>query len=529
MSPRIPSNQLSIYLIEDEYSEPQKIFKDLEALSSEEIDDVGTIYYVSSYTSTPSWINKFFGQSFNNAIGDENGRLFKIFNASSKAAFVVRSSEKTFIICFGYGHTLLNPGVWEERFGLKVVLNIIDPESLRSIDKINMAAVPKLSKEQIAKDGTAADFGIDIEQDLVQGITGKSKSEEFGQTITGKDALNVSVKKDVSTIKEFLALCYEKYQSDDYKTNFAWIDQVAEIKDPHQIATLNNQLIDKIKSEDFEKVWMSIPEIVNWENVAEFRVGKSKASLGDDVHLPIFLNSLPHDEREELSLEHLKNETIDCISANDDRVIDSWKAYNCLYCEIEEDEIHILSNGKWYKIDKDFANQVNVGFLSLSSAEESMALPVCKDGEHEDKYNVRVASEVTGLCSMDRKLISHGGGYSKIEFCDLLTSDKKILHVKRYGASSVLSHLFAQGLVSGQLFLSDNDFREKVKHKLPDTHKSLIPSTKPNSKDYEIIFAIISNSPDPLDIPFFSKANLRSTKRRLEAFCYTVSLQQISS
>jgi uncharacterized protein (TIGR04141 family) len=119
--------------------------------------------------------------------------------------------------------------------------------------------------------------------------------------------------------------------------------------------------------------------------------------------------------------------------------------------------------------------------------------------------------------------------YSKIEFCDLLTNNKKIIHVKKYGGSSVLSHLFAQGMVSGELFIGDKKFREKVNKGLPESHRIENTEDRPIASDYEIIFAIISSLDKDLDIPFFSKVNLRSAKRRLGAFGYKVSLQKIKT
>lgn len=77
-----------------------------------------------------------------------------------------------------------------------------------------MSVSPKNTSEQLTKTGAISDFGIDIEQDLIQSVTGKSKSEEtFGRTVTGKNSLGVSVKVDCSSIKKFLRLCYEKYSS----------------------------------------------------------------------------------------------------------------------------------------------------------------------------------------------------------------------------------------------------------------------------------------------------------------------------
>lgn len=526
---KIPTNKLSIYLIKQEYSSLEDIFKDHEKLESENINNVGDFYFGDSHVSPPSWIKKFFGSFFDNNTDSDN---LKIFTASSKAVFLATVENRIFALAFGYGHTLLKPGVWEERFGLKVALNVIDAENLRSIDKKNMSIIPKLSKEQMTKDGTFADFRVDVEQDLIQGITGKTKNEDFGQTITGKDALSLSVKIDVSSIKDFLKDCYTRYNSDEYKKEFAWIDQVAEIKDLKTVENLDNQLLEKIQNESFDKTWMAIPEILTWEDVSEFKF--KQESFGDDIDLPTYLGFLSDEEKQELSIEILKRHFVDCISASSDENMHSWKVYNCLYCEIKnESQMHILSNGKWYQIENNFAKEVFDSFDSFKKQPVGVSLPECNQNEHEDKYNERVAGEVENICSMDRQLVPHGGVGPGIEFCDLLTKDRKLIHVKHYGASSVLSHLFSQGLVSGELLLSDEEFREKLNTKLDELgksdHKLSNTSEKPRTSDYEIVFAIISKSDSDLDIPFFSKVNIRNAKKRLDMLNYKVSLLKIAT
>lgn len=522
---KVCTNKISTYLIKNEYSSPRAIFKDTEVLESEEISEFGVLYYGGSHINAPSWIKKFLGNLFSNQGEASAGDGLKIFSASSKAVFLASVDDRLFAITFGYGHTMLTPGVWEERFGLKVALNTIDPENVRCIDKTNMTAVPKLSKEQMSKDGTIANFGIDVEQDLIQGITGKSKIDKFGQTVTGKDGLSVSVKFDVRNIKDFLKLCLERYQSIDYKRDFGFIDHVTPIKDPKKIEELDAQLLLQINAGMFDKVWMAIPEVIPWENVAEFKVHGLDVTLGDDVNISAFLGFLSDEERNNIAT--YKDKIVECISASSGQMIASWKAYNCLYCEINNSGTYILSNGAWYEIETDFAKQVNDEFVGFrEGAVSPIEFPSCRTGEHENNYNERAAGELKVL-NMDGNIVNHGSPYSKIEFCDLLSSEKQLIHVKHYGASSVLSHLFAQGLVSGELFLSDEDFREKVRGKLPDEYKNLAPSTKPDSTKYQVVYAIISESKEPLDIPFFSKINLRNARRRLEMFGYKVSFKKI--
>jgi len=494
MNMKIPTNKLSVYLIKKEYPQHSDILKKFDELESKALD-IGKFYYGESHSYPPHWIAKFFGTS----LGEE----VKLLNSSSKGILLIdintgNSNKRTFAIAFGYGWQYLQQGVYEERFGLKTALSVIDPDNLRKIEKKNMSATPKDTSEQLSKAGIAADFGIDIEQDLICSITGNTKDKKaFGQTITGRAALSLSVKINFSNIKDFLKLCYKKYISDDYKEDFGWIDQIAEIKDPKTKLELDAKLIQNLKGDNLGKTWMAIPQVVEWECVSGFRyTGKKGDELSDDIHINAFLGTLSEDEKNNLDINFLKRRTIYCIGSENDEDKYHWNAYSCIYCEEIDDEknkTYLLSNGKWYEIEKDFAQEVNDQFQEFRNTGSSLSLPKFNKFSHENegKYNDTIADEDENLFSMDRKIISHGGGYGKIEFCDLMTKDKKIIHVKHYGQSSVLSHLFSQGLVSGELFLRDDKFREKVNKKLGDNFKI---NNKPKASDYEVIFGIISSS-----------------------------------
>mgnify|MGYP001574555324 CR=1 FL=1 len=528
MSKKIPTNKLSVYLIKSDYSDHKDILKEYDnPLNSFEIKGIGTFYYGDSYNFKPSWLKSFFEASL-----DEN---IKIFSASAKGLLLVEiakdEAKRLFAVAFGYGWQFLRPGVYEERFGLKTALSVIDPNNLRKIGKKNMVAVPKDTSEQLSKAGIAADFGIDIEQDLIHAITGNTiNKEQFGRTISGKDSLAVSVKVNLSSLKNFLRLCYEKYLSNDYKKNFDWIDQIAEMKDVKLIKELNDKLIENLKNNDLDNTWMAVPEIVDWEHVAGFKYSCRKGEdLKEDIDLSSFLIILSDDEKHNLSVDFIKRKIVYCIGAQDEEIKYQWRAYNCLYCEEQDSKkkkMYLLSNGKWYEIETDFAQQVNADFQRIRTIGSTVSLP-SYNHKNENDYNEKVAQNDSNICCMDGKTVNHGGSYSKIEFCDLMTKDKKLIHVKRYGGSSVLSHLFSQGLVSGELFLGDPNFREKVNEKLAVGFKMPDVKIKPTSSDYEVIYAIISSSPKELEVPFFSKVSLRNARKRLETFGYRVCLLKI--
>ena len=173
---------------------------------------------------------------------------------------------------------------------------------------------------------------------------------------------------------------------------------------------------------------------------------------------------------------------------------------------------------------KGFADRVVVDFKSMPLSDTPL-LPYAH--ANEGRYNEAAAEALQGAFCMDRKMIYHGGGRSSIEFCDILTADKQLIHVKHYSGSAQLSHLFSQGIVSGELFVQDADFRQKVNDKLPASLKLSQPEMRPEPRDYRVVFAVISKSNSSLDIPFFSKVNLRNARRRLEGYGYRVSLKKI--
>lgn len=488
---------------------------------SRSIEGVGSFLFEESHTNTPGWVRGFFGDALT---GD-----LRIFTASARGMLIVPvrrgRSTTNFAVSFGVGRFLLKDGVIEERFGLKVVLNSADENSFRSIDKTTLGSVPKHSREQMSRDVTPAEFGIDIEQDLISLVTARSRDERLGKIITGKDALYLSAKVDVTNIVEFLSYCLERYESEDYKTNFDWIDQIAEVRNKRIEEELNGLLVERMNADNLDKIWMAVPEVVNWPDISGFRYLQAKrADLEDDLDMRKFIDAF---QGREITIEDLKSAPIFSISAQDGEPLSRWSALACTYAEIGlRRKIYILNNGKWYEIARDFTVAVQRDFDAVGEA--AFDLPEYVSGD-ELTYNTTAARSLAGgACCMDQKLISHGGGHNKIEFCDIFTRGKKIIHVKKYGGSSVLSHLFAQGVASGELFVGDPEFRRKLNALLPVGQKFSNSRTRPDPREYEIVYAIISKSNNPLDIPFFSKVSLRNAKRHLSNYGFPVTKKKIS-
>ncbi len=506
------TNRISVYLLKKGLL-PTEVLKkiDYEQLDFEEEN---VFYYDKSHSYKPSWIRSFFENKLEN---------LELFNQSTKGVYFVKvsvnSEERYFAVPFGYGHSMIDKIYCEDDFGLKVVLNLVDRDSIRKIEKRTLSSEPKNTVEQLSKIGNISDFGIDIEQDLLEEITGKPNNIYFGENlVTGKIAFSASVKFNIFNIEEFLKKCYEYYKREDYKNRFSFIDQVREIRATEE---WDKMLIDELKNEEDQnvRVWMAIPEIIEWEDVARFSYSGKKENLVDDITIQDFKQSLSEDQKKKLDLDFLKKRKVCCFRSSMDEEYTNWSYFNCLYCEITKDDRKILlTNGKWYEIAKDFVEEVEESYKNTLSDSVNITLLGCGKKIYEDKYNESLAKAIGGVL-MDKKNITYGGGSSSVEFCDVFdTKNKTFIHIKNYYGSSALSHLFAQGRVSAQMFLSDPKFRKKVKEKEPSL--TFDERTNPTPNDYKIVFGIISESKKDLNIPFFSKVNFKNERNLLNTFGY---------
>ena len=454
----------------------------------------------------------------------DNGQLTNLIVSSVSAILILRVDERFFAVCFGQGTAYLDKRFVESRFGLRACLNIVDPETIRFLDKRTFDSLGKLSHEQSTRPVTISEFGLEVDRDLLRSLVGTPRNPAFGKQIAGKDSICTSVSISLHQLPNLLGKCLKESKKDTYKENFEFVDNILEVSDPELIENLEARLVETINQRVLGKIWLAVPDIVKWEECAGFRYSIAKKEpISDDIRLRRYLDRWGLVDC--LSIKKLKDHRIYQFGNDEKTMMNSWSVHHCLYAEISFDgRLYILTEGSWYNIRQDFVATVQETIDSIQRFEK--ALPVWGD-EHEQHYNRRICDKSGGYYAlMDRNLIVHGGGSSSIEFCDLLSTDHKIIHVKKYSGSSVLSHLFHQGTNSATMTAVDLEFRRKVNDKLPSTHK-LPEDEQFQTSDYEVVFAVGTREPIGFQLPFFSKVSLRNAYRQLRTSGYRVSVATI--
>ena len=336
-----PIRSLTILLLKAGFSEEEALDEDTSKVQSFTVTvggkTIGSLIAKQAPINPPAWL-KLFAGSIDPAP--------KLRSGSVSAVFLIRSAGRLFALVFGQGRHLLRPGACEERFGLRVTLNSVDPDELRAVDVSTLESNPFHAKRQASRAAPLGEFGLDLDQDILRAVTGKPKDPARGTQMTGIDSLSVRVRVDLATLKPLLKSYLAISEQKDYQERFPWVDHVSEVRDPGAKEVLFQQLIEVLKGKSPENVWAAIPEIIDWTTFDSFRIGSATSDLGnDDITLDRLLAALGG---EEPTLELLRKKRVYCMQEGNPHPKQAWPFLQCLTAELTGIEgVHMLNGGAW--------------------------------------------------------------------------------------------------------------------------------------------------------------------------------------
>ena len=277
------SRSFSIYLLKEDFNVTNTLKDDHrldDGIEGNALPD-DAVLYVLDNQPTPPWWKSYFG-------------IQKNLTQTLKGAIVFLPVEgRTFAITFGHVFHNLKSESCEYDFGLRVTLNSVDPDKLKSFDSLR----PENARRQRTQLSVGSDltlFDFDRDGTILKSLTGKVKEElmTFFRHATGASSIRIS--SDVTPVG-LLGLCgklLELYQDETCKISFPDIQNVTPIKDPVVIDALNAKLVDAVRTKD-ESLVLTIPDIVNYadEMYATF-TGEGAGLVYDDVYIDCYYEYL---------------------------------------------------------------------------------------------------------------------------------------------------------------------------------------------------------------------------------------------
>lgn len=518
---------MTIFLIKDYVQSLKDCLKTPAQLSSSKLKPQfgldGEIYYCDSNKKLPRW------KPYLDELSNETISISE--NASNKAIVLIRIQDRIMAIVYGYGRSFLKEECLERNFGLKVALNTINPNKMRSINAATIEDMVVTTQRQASYSTTQDEFGLNVTNDIMKGLTGEPYDSVYGNHISGKDSLVVSVFMEMTELKDKLTLYYNAYKDERYKSiGFEWVDNVAEIRDSIQSEELDFELANAIEKRQIGHLHIAPPETTDWDRIIGFcysGIGK-KLDEGENYTLDLDLTEYIEKIKPGVNIyQKIRRDKLYAMNA-EGIPFPICSIYAALVFQTEyEGKNYILCSGTWYYVETSFFEQVN-NFVKTKVPHSDITLPDCPSDKNEGAYNELVAESSMDFCLMDKRLISVENGPKQIEACDIFTRDKKLIHVKNKGQSAQLSHLFSQGKVSAECFASDVAFRKQISD--ISTRKFGVVvfdyTQKPRSNEFEIVYAIIDTKDSSIEekLPFFSKVNLMITAQELDRMHFKFSV-----
>ncbi|WDE08775.1 TIGR04141 family sporadically distributed protein [Thalassomonas viridans] len=469
--------------------------------------------FLKQSPSTPEWSNLFSGADIPPG---------SFAQRTVKGLFVLEVEERYLAFTFGHGRSLLNKHCIERGFGLRVAMNLGDPRQLKSIDKSTLDKVALNTRSQSSKNTGVEDFSFEFDHEIMKSITAiVDREDEELEIISGKDSVAIYTEISFGMIGSLARRLIEAYEAEVYKENYPWAEYITPETDPELKSILDTLLVNALNTNSYDEFWMCAPELIDYTDFSGFRYNtKSDSTRYTELNLSSFIAGAGF--RGDISPATLKSKKVYILNSTETE-IDSWSFFQCISGELEhEGNKFILNDGTWYSVSDDFYLEVCNYFSQIPHS--NLTFP-SYGGLKEGPYLRSVCNDVD-LALLDQKWVRPHGVANNLEFCDLYSNCKAIIHVKKYGSSAVLNHLFAQAYQSIEMLVNSPEVIEQVNEHLSETRITLSYDGTAQ-REHRIVLAIMDHRTGDLDIPFFAKVNLRHHCRKITGMGFNVELAKI--
>jgi len=518
-----PTRTISVYLLREHVKDAtDALVQNPEELETHQVAELGeraTLYVARKPASPPKWTDFF---------DSEVDPPLKIARPNFSGVLLVKAARRLFALTFGSsGRFMLEHASYERNFGLRVALNSVNPDQIRSVQSRTFVDTALQVRRQVAEVSDIVGLEMDVQRDLLTNLEGSVRDDAIGKKMSGSDAARITHSMNARDVRSVCSSLLQISKRTGYKKRYPWIDWIAEVTNPQDLEDLENEALRLLFDLQLDRFDVYPPEMVN-EDVVDYKTGRNTTVMEPTRQLlKATIERIDAPNPAELG-KKLRGRYITSRNESGDP-LKRWSWWECLYYEHRSSgRAFVLDRGLWFKVKGSEAKAVNDFVAALTPS--GLALPDAKRKEIEKDYNERVCAERADFKLLDRNLIQPVTGESRIEICDLYAKSGELVHIKRRkGGSAGLSHLFGQAFVSSQLLLREPKFAVDFRAQLGSWSTSV--KKKPRAADHPIVLGVIlaseSTGEGAKALPLFSKIFMRQNVQTLQTMGFKVHYDEI--
>jgi uncharacterized protein (TIGR04141 family) len=461
----------------------------------------------------------------------------QVTNRSNRFVIFLPVTTRWFAVCFGYGSGVLEWDSVEGNFGLRVAARRFQPDDVTEFRSRRIDASARTQSVQVPVGTDLKELGIELEGEFVRKLSGRLAirgiNDVDGSVVAG-DSIAFKASTDLYTVQSILGQMLTDVANSATREEFQFVDSLEPLRSNERISkALDERLAAELLQRPINQspyvthiLEFAPPDDVRIEDVDDISVVNGSKNATMEMFTFGALQSALSEVGVRRGVAFLKGVRLVARGADGDELSQLLPLRNWLVYEVGDSiERYVLTLGRWFRLQEDYSKKLNADLKKIQDVTADIALPDTTATEHEGPYNER-ASNAVNLVLMDLVKVQTEDG-TVVEACDLLHRDGFLIHVKRYNGSQTLSHLFSQGAISAELLNGDpvmkKDFVEKVTDKDPSFEGTA--EAAPEVVTYAI--AIRDKYDLPLDLPTFSKVNLRDFAKRLSRMKVKPTLARI--
>jgi uncharacterized protein (TIGR04141 family) len=464
---------------------------------------------------------------------------------------------------FGSAGRALKRAAHDPRFGLLTVLNLLavpvlkfeeasPPQSqrrrgpqLREMRYRTTAPYVQQTGHRAARDIPVEGFRIDQTSDLIAAVggTGADPALTTSTLLGGRSLRFRAWINNPEELTELASVALERSGATEYKEMFSWIDNIRPVDDPGLIRDLRAQLAGEILANpDSALIDSILPddliETGEDRSIKYILFPRERSSGQGNVTLAMtaiarLVGQMRDSGAEDAALDADLRFLDEC-----GELIGTATVLECISATLKRGDAEFISyDGDFYAVDHSFVSRIDAQLSNIPVS--GLRYPPYR-GQTEPDYNEAAASSYPDeFVLLDRALIvlpdEHG-----VEAADLVCSSGALIHVKRKGKSSVLSHLFLQVANSCELLRRSTPAWQQLSSLIREraADDTIIASieaahaeAQKRGSELEVTFAFLGDwrGKSITSLPLFSRISMVTEVRRISNLGFKPTVALISS
>jgi uncharacterized protein (TIGR04141 family) len=464
---------------------------------------------------------------------------------------------------FGNASRALRRSAQDPRFGLLAALNLLVVPLLESGQSAGVPSQrrrgPRLREmryrttspyvqqtgHRSARDIPVDGFRIDRTSDLIAavGATGADPALTTSTLLGGRSLRFRAMVTRIDELVDLATIAVDRSSAIHYKEMFSWIDNIRPVDDPELIHKLRLQLIDELIAHPGSPAIDAIlpDDLINMGEDRSIKyivfphergIGQGRITLAVAAISDLLVQSKAADEPDKALDAELR-----FLDEAEER-IGTATVLECLSANLTREGANfIIYDGDFYSVNQSFVRRIDQELSEVSLS--SLDYPQYR-GETEPAYNAMVGRDYPDkFVLLDREMIELPNEYG-VEASDLVSSSGALIHVKRKGKPSVLSHLFLQVANSCELLrrspLAWQQLAALIRqHAHNDQIVTSVEATylqaEKDGSEIEVVFAFLGDwkGKTITNLPLFSRISMVNEIRRVSNLGFRPTVALISS